>query len=41
MLQSELSEEEDDSTNSSFRLCNRSGSGVFGGSFTGSSFTGS
>ena len=41
MLQSELSEEEDDSTNSSFRLCNRSGSCVFGGSFTSSSFTGS
>ena len=41
MLQSELSEEEDDSTNSSFRLCNRSVAGVFGGSFTGSSFTGS
>ena len=41
MLQSELSEEEDDSTNRSFRLCNRSGSGDLRGSFTGSSFTGS
>ena len=40
MLQSELSEE-DDSTNKSFRLCNRSGSDDLGGSFTGSSFIGS
>lgn len=40
ILQSELSEE-DDSTNKSFRLCNRSGSTDLGGCFIGSSFIGS